>query len=1181
MGKKVKNKSNRNERRKLERGIQKGSVSNLSPEQLLYRIKYQLTPNQSEPLLESLTDQQFNSIIGNKLPKNYDELRNLEVIYPDDEFHKELLWYSSIIKDYTEEINSFLLYKRQFEICFLKGAYHDAGAILSEIEQKICVSHWTLQKRLLLAEYEHGFITNKETLTGIISQNKNVITDIVAKYSSIRVERNLSYVKYCEILNGFIYVYKDPKIIEYLNYKLNFFTHQNYTFKGFILNAESAGSIIDMYLAFIDVITMSAAQRAVNQNESVWIKDVLSPLVSLIADNRIKFLLFSLGNACVFETKLESDYQTILNTYTKGDYYSTKELATTFLNDNADCFEIYEIYVKACIHLKIPCDEIFLLNSIGNRFIVNIYNILQKNNETSNSLYELQQIVNAVGLTNWSYKACSFFYNQHSISGVYLNIAKFSHLYGDYQNPMLSIYLQVSDSSIKYLEGIRDNEFNLDLINFWHNLSSDLFNLNVEKLPTKVEYFRQRLYSLQILQVQNRFSEALLGYNQLLENYKGAFYNLEEIIHGTLYCYLNLNNIVAALELVVNSNLKNQNLHLRLINEYLIDKLKSTNDEVLVANLAHPIFLHQYQKYISIHDLWVSYDNFLNSYQLNYPHEIYLIKDKFEQDKLIYLLKNVCKQEVYDSSYLFESQEELDNERIEICLLLTELDKSNFETYINEIAEISRNQLIRKGIKQIDESKIYVDVNGIRRTIEKDLKESFLRNINLLSLPLSQIEKLNTSDDNVIVPYYGKSSETNKVEFNNSNIKITTYSRFSQFKDMFFKVRDMFIASNEFGIDTYLSMRIRHGTLLGEIRSIFENQNLITKKVDTSEKYQENIFWLNKGLVDNVEIKQEFNSLMSDFSLKIDGISNMLKNKQLQISTEKKPTEGLFDYAFSENELLSLFSEIGAIEEYEEFFEAIIKYLWDRTEINLSVIREEISVPIKERMTNSLGQLSRDLEALISKTEHPELNELLNNITFCQTDIANELDKISEWFRRTNNKVINEFDLNLPIEATLATLKRFYKDYNNFTPSIVNNCDILFEGDTFPHFTYIMQNLFDNIFKHAKVLPADLHVDILINQIDSKLHIEIQNNFTEEIDLEVINKKIDNTREQLLIKTHDRTRTEDGTGYLKIKKTIVSDLAREDYKIIIHNVDETRLFKTELVFEITNLQKNSNENPFN
>jgi hypothetical protein len=322
---------------------------------------------------------------------------------------------------------------------------------------------------------------------------------------------------------------------------------------------------------------------------------------------------------------------------------------------------------------------------------------------------------------------------------------------------------------------------------------------------------------------------------------------------------------------------------------------------------------------------------------------------------------------------------------------------------------------------------------------------------------------------------------------------------------------------------------------------------------------------------------------MSGFSTKIDGISNMLKNKQLQISTEKKPTEGLFDYAFSENELLALFSEsgVGAIEEYEEFFEAVIKYLWDRTEINLSVIREEISVPIKEKMTKSLSELSKNLEILINKTEHPELNELLNNITFCQTDIANELDKISEWFRRTNNKVINEFDLNLPIDATLATLKRFYKDYSTFNPSISNNCDVLFEGDTFPHFTYIMQNLFDNIFKHAKVLPSDLHVDIVINQLESKLHVEIKNNFSEEIDLMTINKKIENTRQQLLVKTHDRTRAEDGTGYLKIKKTIVSDLEREDYDIIIHDVDEKRLFKTELIFEITNLQKTSYENPFN
>ncbi len=1187
MAKKI---SNRGQRRKIERNIQKGKKeSNTSSENLLYRIKYELTSIQSEQLINSLSDEQFIQVIGEKLPKTYNQLRGKGLIYPANQFNKELLWYKNFIIDYADEINSFLKFQEEFESAFIKNEFQKAWDIVINIESEICVSHWSIEKKLLLAEYQFGFKTNKEVLTQIISDNTNVITDIVAKYHSIKVEKNLSYIKYLEMVSHFINNYSDPQVTSYLNYKLNFYSQLSYQFKGFILNAESSSSIIDMYIAFINVITMATSENSRDTNEITTISHVLNLLNDVIKDNRIKFALSSIGEVPSFQLNLKDEsYQDILNNYSIGNYLISKERASEFLKTDAACFELYEIYVKSCIHLNEVCNPLFAEGSVGNALITDIYNILQKNSETQNSIYNIHKLFNTIGLNAWSYKAFAFFNNQHSISGTELNIAKFSHTYGNFINPMLSIYLNVKQSSIQFLNCIRLSS-NKDLINFWANISSQLHSLNVEQLPNDVQDFRKRLYNIHVLQVKGGYKDALEGYNSILSNKLNgdeqiAFYNREEILHGLLYCYLNLGDMVNALELVTDSNLKNPNLSIRLRNEFLINFVITSESEQLAGNISTAIFLHQYQKYISNNDLWIAYDNFLNSHGLNYPKEIEGIINGFDLSKLIYFLKNICKQEVYDSSYLFESQEDLDNERIEVCLLLSKLDKSNLEDYINEVAEISRNQLIRKGIKQIDESKIYVDIKGIRKAIDKDLKESFYRSLNLLSLPLSQIQKLDTSNDNVVVPYYGKSNDNNKVEFNTSNIKITTYSRFEQFKDMFFKVRDIFIASNEFGIDTYLSMRIRHGTLLGEIRSVFENYQLLTKKVDNSDKYQDNTFWLQKNLFNSEAVRDNFNKYLSEFSSQIDNISNNLKNKLLQISTEKKKSDGLFDYSFYENDLLALFeSDIGAIEDYDEFFDTIINFLWERTEIALSIIREEISESVKNNMIKLLSDLSKNLESLISKYEHPELNELVNNITLCQTDIANELDKISEWFRRTNNKVINEFYLDLPIDASLATLKRLYKDFTNFNPVITNNCSIKFEGDTFPHFTYIMQNLLHNIIRHSRLDSDALDVNIIINELDSQLSLVIESNFSDTINIEEMNQRIENTRQQLLMQTqdNDRTRDEGGTGYVKIKKTVVSDLLRDEHTITLYNVDESRRFKSEIQFDISTLQKVNNESIIN
>src|SRR5690606_26068037 len=121
------------------------------------------------------------------------------------------------------------------------------------------------------------------------------------------------------------------------------------------------------------------------------------------------------------------------------------------------------------------------------------------------------------------------------------------------------------------------------------------------------------------------------------------------------------------------------------------NRLTQSEDEQLMSEIATSIVLHQYQTYINPNDLWISYDNFLSLHGLNYPKEVEKLLERFNEDKIIYFLRNISKQEVFDSSYLFENQDELDNERIDICSLLTKVDRDNFEEYMNEISEINRN----------------------------------------------------------------------------------------------------------------------------------------------------------------------------------------------------------------------------------------------------------------------------------------------------------------------------------------------------------------------------------------------------------------------------------------------------------------------------------------------------------
>lgn len=1176
--------SDRALRRKLQRDLGKDKIQHLSTTDILYQVKYLLNETQAQNLLKSLPKEKIEFFRGISLPRNYSEIRSTGKTYANDDLTKELSWYNFSFKEYYTEINTFIKLEDAFEHNFLIGNYTEARDVLNIIETTICHSFWTIEKKLLVAEYEFGFKKNKEILTNIVNKSNDNLTNVFAKQSSIKVEKNLSYFTYKEFMQQFLNLFNDKKLKEYFDYKLNFFSKTTYENKGFFLSIDDTCSIIDKYNSFVSVILLIVSEKEKNKELIIDIIKILTELSINIDDPRIVNILNILGKRTEFTiTNENKEYINILDLYIEGRYNEVIIKLNFFLKDHSHYFELYELYNKSLINLKMEFENIFNLKSIAGKTLEDLYDIIIKNDKTQTSLVSGFKLLSSIGFNGWAYKFYSFFNIENSYIESKFDYNKLSSLNSKYYNPILSLYFENNIEATYFLDKIETQVASSSAtIEFWKKISSALYNFTFEfNIPSiNINEFRQKLYTCKAMQAIGKFEEALQGYSQI-QNYPKFIYensiqhNKVDIIHGILFCLLNLSEFEKAVDLVSTNNILNPNLTHRLKYDFLINKIIKFDDENLMKNISSSIILHQYQNMISPNDLWISYDNFLSSQGLNYPKEIEKILGNIEKDKAVYFLRHICKQETYSSSYWFENQDDLDNERIEICSILTKLDKGNFEEYINEISEINRQILIRKGIKQIDESKIYVDIKGIKKSLENDVRESFERSKSISNLSLDQIHKLDLNSDSVYFAYYKKSVETNKVEFKDSDLKIASYSRISQFSDMFLKIRDKFIASNEFGIDTYLSMRIRHGTLLGEIRSVFEKYYLITKK-GNSNKYEENEYWLKGNIGSNQRAKQSFDLIMSGFSENIDRISEELKNKKLQIKTEKKPSDGLFDYSYDGKSLQAIFLErMADIENYEIFFDEVIAVLWERTEINLSNIREEISNIIKDEIVDLLTNLLHKIEQLFNKQETPEVSELIRNITSCQTEIKNELDKIAEWFKRTNSKSINEFYINLPIDATLTTIKRLFKDFSQLEPEIINKCTIKFEGEHFPHFTYIMQNLFHNILEHS-ALPFDLlKVKIEILQDDNILTLIMENNFSDEINLITKNIQIESTR-QVIINSHDndKIRAEKGTGYLKINKTLKSDLARDEFLIKLFDVDENRIFKSMITFNIDGLKKN-------
>lgn len=1170
--------SSREKRRKIERQLKKGkSNTSLKPFNLLYNIKYKLNESQSNTLLKEIPEDFILYFDGNPLPKKYSEIRACGQTYVEDQIEKEIIWYFKCIIKYSDQINDFLLLENQFNKKFLNGDFSAAENILNEIDSKICVSQWAIEKKLLLAEYQYGFKKNKETLTNIVEDSNHQIINVLARYQSTRIERNLSHQNYEEILFEYLDLHHDIKIQEYLLFKLNFFYKTSYDFLGFILSYDSNSSIIDRYQIFISIILLLLCDEETNPSLCKSIINIIENIYPKINDIRLVNILIT--NNKYFSPQLSyenKEFMELLDNYTQCEYNNCVQNGFEFLQCNPDYFDAYEIVIKAIIRSNTNFTNPFSPESLAGKTFVNIYNILLKNNSTQEAFEHSKKIYSSLGESSFSYKYYSFIRKENSSQGTSLKYEEYSALNSNYLNPSLSLFFKNKDDAAKFLNDLFMIQQKSSTINLWLKVNELLrdHNPHFEK-----NSFREQLYQAKVRQTLKKFPEALNDYSCILDNVKfktelSYFYNYEVVRYGQIVCLLEIENNVEALDLITDIVIQNPNVINLLHFKHLIEIVLNSDDPLIQANISNPILLHMYQQ--NVNDIWIAYDNFLSHHNIDYPHDFIKIIDNFPKEKTIYFLKNICKPEVYDSSYIFENQDELDNERIEICLLLTQVDQLNGPEYIDEISEISRIQLIRKGIKQIDESKIYADIIGMKKALQKELRERFNRSLELMAIPLEQISKVSIeSTGNVVVPYYGKSKESQKVEIKEENIKITSYTRYELFADMFYKIRDKFVSSNEYGIETYLSMRIRHGTLLGEIRSVFENHLLITKQDSNTALYQENKHWLNKLTFSSSEKRIAFNKLLSDFSTQIDKISEELKGKKLQINTEKKPSEGIFDYSYQDNDLLALFRDkIGGLDEYDEFIESVIDEMWVRTEENLSNVRNHILEIIKPEVTKLLTNLNIEIELIINRNENQEVNEIIRNITECQTASVLEFEKIAQWFNRTNNKTINEFNIDLPLEASLATIKRIYPRYSNLKPRVIANCAIRFDGEFFTQFSDLMQILIHNIIKHSQLDPSDLLCDFVIDETDSRIICDFSNNVSNNVNLISQNQSINDTI-TLLNQEHESEalRKEEKSGFLKIRKILKSGLNREQFKIDINPINKDRIFRTVISFETNNLQK--------
>lgn len=1107
--------------------------------QLLSHLKQEGDIDKINKIIKNISGHPFikSSLKNNVTPKEYADIRRQKAIPFSGNFIGEATLYLIFLAENKEIIKTFIESKIEFENAFLRGNYKDAENILVQIEQKAGKSYWLIENQILLKEHRDGVKSNWNEVSELSEKVKDPLVLFFIENLSKKAEVKISYFRYLNIFNNQVNEVQihHPLLYEYLCFRLNYSAFSGYENLAYLLFIESSSSIIDRYLLLKDVLSEMLSIRFKDQ------KDALQSLTNKLHEifpNDIQLcqILSVLNPDHISKLPSYDNVNTLIKEYTVGNYKFCINSASKLILENPSIIESYEIYVKSLIEEGI--EETFdeYPNNIKN-ILLTLFKIYSSKINLEQSVDFGLKICTSFSSTNWSKQLLSLIKSATSINNGNKLFTIHYLINSQIQNPRI-IYYSPKEKIDDYVSRLSITEELNETSNTIANIlkgNYDAINANINLTKSKKD-----LYYGRALMRALKYEEAKEHFELLYKNdYPSTLYE-EELIVNLFRCYIKLNLCTEACCLFVNQFLKNKETTKRLHKLKLLEILENGELEKLHSLIELPIFyriasIDSYQQY-------VAYDTYIESKEVTRPTELINTLKVFD-DKIIFFLKEVCSIEIMHHSYHFNGTDDIENERLEILNKLIVIDNINEDTYIKEITELNQNSNIRRAIREVNKGRISVNVQQLRNNETNNVKEAFNR--------YTEIETYSKTKE--ILGIDTSANMLNEIpnisldELLGNKIVYTNDPAFISFKVIFLEIRDKFLLSKEYGLDGYLSTRIRHGTLLNHIRSTFESENIISQR-DKDNIYLENDFWNNNIPYNLFEKRLKIQEAIKKFSRTIDEYTEFIIKELIQVRTEKhsKKTKALFDFSISNKELAFLFAAAREnIKDHNLFLSFVFDYLQRSTEKILTRIREIINTDIKDNYNSILQDFNTEIKEIIGANNFPELT---NAIGLCGTRVQNELKNISEWFFLSNTSKDLILDLKVLIQTAIQITNTISPN-SRLNPRIIEEHSIPMVGTI--HLIYVCRILLDNIIVHSKVNPNELDIEISSKVTeDDFLEISFTNNLSNSVDKQALKEKLQQVKNKWDISSNDfeNIDIEGGSGFDKIRRIIAFDLGCELYK---------------------------------
>ncbi|MBV7268949.1 hypothetical protein [Winogradskyella luteola] len=1056
---------------------------------------------------------------GNVLPKDFSSIGKNRLIYYSENFGGELAWIVWSIKKYHNALNKYLSYKTLLENEILLSNYEDALDILEQIENNICFSYWSTECKFSLNELYGGTEKNWELLNELSEKaDENSLILFHLQLFSKKAEGKLSFNRYKRILN-YDLANLSAGLKEYLYFKFGYFFIQEYSHLEYFLLTEANSSIIDRYELVINLLTDIVSDK--DHKDYQLSVQVINELSEVIVDKRLDRLKEFCSQKLI-EENADNQVLRFLENYTKGDYNLCIKEFPKIVEEYPSHIELFEPYIKSLIEEDRAFEKTGVSKEIDD-ILLNLYSLYSFDDEFDFAFENLaKKTITFSGLNSYR-QLLGLISSLILIKSKNNKISDLIFVNSNFSNPILFLFNR--DMAINHEYDFNSLPYKVNYLKGKGEFNSSMFS---GILPDKKSF----LYQIRSTFLSSNAEQSLSLIDEFLERSDLKIIDESDIFNIKFYCYLIKEEINQAITLLSNQYLINKNLCAKVDTIELLNLVDERIDEI-PGSFESVIFSHfanssSYFQFVNLDELFIEIN-------VEYPHQLLDKIDSNNRNKIIYILEKVCNVDVLGNFLIFESRDEVVKERESILMSLLEIMPNKEEEYIDEIAKLKRLEIVKSVIKEVNDGRIYININSLDQSHKNVFQNNFDR--------LQSLIDYTASHDLWIIDINDKIQKLYQDIPNAEDLKKD--AAYLTCKSFVNELINNFLYSEEYGLDGCLSTRIRHGALENIIRSVFERNGLIAKK--TGEDYQDIEYWILDGNHINDNLHTQIQNHFKVFSKKTDDLIKFLVKEVVQIysikTTDKQ--DAIFNYYFSDDIHWIIYKDLKEVlnANYSDFINTIFDILKTHTNKILEKTRGYFKVDVKNKLISYLEELNSSINNTLLDEAYPKLT---NNIKTATTEIQNVIDgNISEWFKLSEDSYQNVLDFESIINTSISLTNNNNID---FDPKIECEQDVGVYG--YLHFIFIFRILFDNIIKHSKLAPSEVDASVIIDfdDAESVLKIVVKSKLNTSLNKNALNEKFKLIKEGWTAKKANQSviNKEGGSGYGKIKRILKYDLNSDD-----------------------------------